>query len=396
MDYFFFRNLFKRTSCLSVILALLVSPAVLAQNFITVKGDVLDAETKEPLSYATVSLAKFPIGVVTGQKGEFTFYVPAKNATDTLVISMLGYEQYKLPVKIADRHSSFLLNPKPMELAEVTVTGISAKEIVRKAFKKVSKNYPSKPYLFSAHLQEFIREGSLYVRAFEAAVTIHNDSYRDLNQTYSIDSIIVSQNRIDKKFWKFSGGDQAWAGSSGFNVFLTQGGIDNKATYLLEKVVYQGDSKVFIVTCEGINYKHTYHIDASSYAFTFVDHIMTTQDIDDGDPKKIRLDMLEFKQSIMFSKIDGLYYPFLISKQKTGQHRQGLVPLYTKTTITQMLVTSIKPDAGASPFKRKTQFTAQDAYFTKTPKMKKWKHFNALPNSEVRQEALRQLEVENL
>ena len=73
----------------------LISVAVLVQmSFLSlsqeriIKGKVLDAQTKEPLAFATVSIKGGTSGVVSNFFGEFELSLESPDLSDSLLISM--------------------------------------------------------------------------------------------------------------------------------------------------------------------------------------------------------------------------------------------------------------------------------------------------------------------
>lgn len=93
-----------------------------AQSF---KGKIIDATTKETLSFANVVLLQavdsaFVTGTVSGDDGTFSLVPPAKKSI--LRISLIGYETYTEPFH-SQNQSIIALNPKQEMLSEVVVTG---------------------------------------------------------------------------------------------------------------------------------------------------------------------------------------------------------------------------------------------------------------------------------
>lgn len=64
---------------------------------ISFSGIIQDAHTKEPVSFASVYFTHSGIGKTTDSAGNFTFYI-SKFVKDTLVVSYIGYELYKVPI----------------------------------------------------------------------------------------------------------------------------------------------------------------------------------------------------------------------------------------------------------------------------------------------------------
>jgi hypothetical protein len=73
---------------------ILLSSLAVAQD-ITISGRVTDAETKEPLPFASVWIKSKTIGTITNAQGDFDFHIPAEFRNETLVISMLGYNDFE-------------------------------------------------------------------------------------------------------------------------------------------------------------------------------------------------------------------------------------------------------------------------------------------------------------
>jgi Family of unknown function (DUF5686)/CarboxypepD_reg-like domain len=69
---------------------------VVAQG-VSFTGIIQDAHTKEPVSYASVYFKRSGVGKTSDSSGKFSFYI-SNFTKDTLVVSYVGYELYKIPV----------------------------------------------------------------------------------------------------------------------------------------------------------------------------------------------------------------------------------------------------------------------------------------------------------
>lgn len=371
------------------------SSVAIAQEYVCVNGNLLDEETKKPLSLATVTLAVSPLGVVTGEKGEFVFYVSSKVVHDTLVIRMPGYEELRLPVKEAQARKEFLLKPKSIPIEEVAVVAITAKKILNSAFKNVKKNYPDKPFLLSCDFQEYICEGDRYVRALEASSSLYDkSSFSWSDELLEIDSVSLSANRIAEKHLPLLFKDQIMSAYVRFGILLNYGKVYNDAAYSVEQVFWDGNDKVYEVVCKGKTYREVYRINASDYAIIFWEYQQIVPSINDSETKDVWRDYLKYYNTISFRKVDGYYYPLIITCNLTLRQHKGKdnpVALYTHTNISQLLVTKVETNVSKRIANKKRKL--EDAYYTKAPRRETWRHYNSLPNSDVRQAALRQLEL---
>ncbi len=84
-----------------------ISSAALGQT-LSISGKIIDGHTKEPVSYASVYFARSGVGKTSDSAGNFSFFF--NNFTkDTLIVSYIGFELYKMPV-------SQLMNDKPFTI----------------------------------------------------------------------------------------------------------------------------------------------------------------------------------------------------------------------------------------------------------------------------------------
>lgn len=87
----------------------------------SLKGRVVDAETLEPLLFATVFISNSSIGTSTNKKGEFELSIPEGN--HELVISYIGFQpfSYSISTKVLRSFYEFRILPEIVELEESEV-----------------------------------------------------------------------------------------------------------------------------------------------------------------------------------------------------------------------------------------------------------------------------------
>ena len=98
-------------------------------------------ENKQPLPYSTIRIMNRKIGCLSDSTGRFSLHVKGLNdKNDTLLISYLGYETKKIPLRQLREEAplSFELSPAPTMLKEVSV--YPGKKNKTKT-KKKGKNY---------------------------------------------------------------------------------------------------------------------------------------------------------------------------------------------------------------------------------------------------------------
>ncbi|MEO6490066.1 MAG: DUF5686 family protein [Ferruginibacter sp.] len=93
----------KRFSRLIIALTSLILPAALIAQLTPVSGIIVDAHTKEPVGFASVYMSVGRNGMTTDSAGRFSIHVnQSPNANDTLVVTYVGYQPYKMPAVMID------------------------------------------------------------------------------------------------------------------------------------------------------------------------------------------------------------------------------------------------------------------------------------------------------
>lgn len=111
-----------------LLIALFFYPAVLQAQF---RGEVRDAQTREPIPFAYVHLAEINRTATADKDGIFSFQnVPS--GTYTLSIHRIGYKTYTSQIRVEDESNLtdpvlFLLTPESVMSKEITVTGQAEK-----------------------------------------------------------------------------------------------------------------------------------------------------------------------------------------------------------------------------------------------------------------------------
>jgi len=150
------------------------------QNFISIKGKVVDAETGTPLVFASVSVTETNVGIITNIDGEFTLKISESLASKDLEISYLGYKNKVIPVSQMKNNgfkNIISMETAPIPIKEIIVKPLNPEEIVGKAIDRIGKNYESIPNLMTAFYRETIRKNRTYVSIGEAVVEIFKAPY---------------------------------------------------------------------------------------------------------------------------------------------------------------------------------------------------------------------------
>jgi hypothetical protein len=154
---------------------MMASPAT-GQEILTIQGTVTDHRTAASLPYASITLLHRPIGTICNLDGMFDLHIPASSQNDTLQVSMIGYESYRIVVKKIKNESLIIrLKAAAKYLEEVVIEDtITAELILKRALKRYKQNYAIAPFTTEGFYREVQRSDNKYVSLLECAVTVFN------------------------------------------------------------------------------------------------------------------------------------------------------------------------------------------------------------------------------
>src|SRR5674476_1446996 len=149
------------------------------QNLITIKGKVIDAESRAPLVFATVAVKETNVAIVTNIDGEFTLKIGDLSTSKTLEVSYVGYKNKSILLSELKENGKNIiaLEAAPIPIKEIVVKPLDPVSVVAKAIENIGKNYESVPNLMTAFYRETIRKNRTYVSIGEAAVEIFKAPY---------------------------------------------------------------------------------------------------------------------------------------------------------------------------------------------------------------------------
>lgn len=157
----------------------------ISQNYITVKGVVIDENTNQRISYVSISILNKPVGVISNENGEFVFKIPNTFITEDLCISILGYESYIKKVSDFSENTYYTikLKTKKYNIEEITVEGkkkhLSPTKIVQQSLENIESNYPTKPLIYQGYYREYLKQGNKnYLNLLEAAIMIKDKGFK--------------------------------------------------------------------------------------------------------------------------------------------------------------------------------------------------------------------------
>jgi hypothetical protein len=150
------------------------------QTMITIKGKVVDAESRNPLVFATVAVMETNVAIVTNIDGEFTLKIGETVTSKNLEVTYLGYKNKVIPIsELKDNGGKNVieLEAAPIPIKEIVVKPLDPTDIVKKAIQSIGRNYEGEANLMTAFYRETIRKNRTYVSIGEAVVEIFKAPY---------------------------------------------------------------------------------------------------------------------------------------------------------------------------------------------------------------------------
>ena len=142
---------------------LIIHSAWSQETTVRINGSVSDAQSRTPLSGATITIRTRGLEVISNDEGEFQFSVPREALMDSLEISHLGYKTARKRLADIRQGENFMLLHYSIELRGVTIT---------------SRNFAIKDIDRSLR----VIRGSLYAFATETTNGLYNLFLSDLEE----------------------------------------------------------------------------------------------------------------------------------------------------------------------------------------------------------------------
>jgi hypothetical protein len=144
----------------------------------SISGLVVDAETGDPLPFATLGLKHAGKGTVTNSTGEFGLKISPENYTDTLSVSYLGYFARDIPIKQSlGNIFRIAMNREFISIPAIIIKNQIPQEIIYKTLKSIPHNYGTTPAMLTAFYREGVLRKDKLQTYSEAILDIYKSSY---------------------------------------------------------------------------------------------------------------------------------------------------------------------------------------------------------------------------
>jgi hypothetical protein len=160
------------------------------ERVIVISGTITDAATHKPIPAVNIQLKNSNTGTVTNNLGAFTFKIPRQFATDSILISCIGYRSMVRSFSENMPELDITLEPAIISLPEVAVHVRNGLDILRSAIAAIPLNYDTTDTRMTAFYREDIH--------FNNDTLNYNESVLDIFKTFRIDKEYKDQVRIVK------------------------------------------------------------------------------------------------------------------------------------------------------------------------------------------------------
>jgi hypothetical protein len=176
---FTYKHFIAFKSFLTICLLSVIAAAYGQQSVIS--GKVIDEDDEEPLPFATIGVEGTTRGVISNTIGEFDLHYDQSTGSESMVIQMLGYEDYRVPISsLGQGVNIFRLKKMAIQLKEVIIVdSLTGGEIMQIALERIEYNYPSTPYNMEGFYRDLKKVDDQYVSLLEAAFNIYDKDYTE-------------------------------------------------------------------------------------------------------------------------------------------------------------------------------------------------------------------------
>jgi hypothetical protein len=386
-------------------------------KIINFRGKIIDREEKEVLPYTSIAVLKKNIGTISNSDGEFELKIPDTMIDDTVVISCLGYKQYRMSVnKITEEAVTYYLQPTTFQLKEIRVTYIDPQDILSRILSKISLNYPRNPEIMTSFYREVLKQDNNYIDVAEAILEIRKSPY---DNSFSEDKVKYIKGRKSLNVKPFQ-----------FVDFKIQGGpyyitkLDVVKTldsfldpefrefykYSLDEIVEFDNRDTYVVRFkpkEKVDYpcyQGKLYVDMSSFALVHAEFELSRsglkfahESLIKKKPKDFYVRPIQVNYQVSYRRAEGKWH--LSNAQASINFRVKSKKDKINSvfhSISELLITDFKADDGTH-FKRNELFSPKDIFTEIVTNYDEafWGDYNTIKPSEALRDALNKYYQQN-
>jgi hypothetical protein len=370
---------------------------------ILISGKVVDKETKEPLTYASIGIKGKSNSTISNQVGEFDFHVPIELRNNFIVINMLGYKKYEAPIwSILDIKPLIIeMEKSPYQLDEVVISdSLRGGDVLQIALSRIEQNYPMTPYLMYGFYRDLKKVGGTYISLLEAAVKIYDENYEEpRNKNKLRERVALEEVRrsigYGSKFTNYFDQDNLLEvlllhNSVRYRHFPHEQSFYDEITRLKDS--YYDGQEIYILSHKG-DYQLTVYVEKSTYAII---HIEYEEKLDDRLQKKRGMisKLVSSKRVNDFKQFDGKYYiNYMSVDSKVNWYDIDTEELKFETELQQsLMINEVLPNA-VSRINSNQKMKAYGLHYQDPPYNKEfWDNYNTIKESPLDRKIIEDLE----
>jgi len=151
-------------------------------DVLVISGVLRDAQSKERVANAAISVPGTGIGTVSNSDGEFILKIPGTATAKKFIVSHISFVTKEVSVEsTTSANKTIFLEPQILQLSSIRAIPSDALGIVKLAYEKIRQNYSQSPNMMKAFYRESIRQRRDYISITEALVDIYKTSYSNNN-----------------------------------------------------------------------------------------------------------------------------------------------------------------------------------------------------------------------
>lgn len=330
------------------------------KSYTEYKGKVMDIDTREPLVFVNLMVKSTNVSTISNTEGEFILKVTNSMNDETVVVSLLGYNQHELKLRIlAGGNGDIFLSKRITQLSEVNLTAFkSAAALVRKVFADKFNNTLDQSVLMTAFYRETIKKRNRNVSLTEAVVYVYKQPYSSARK----DMITLHKarkntdyRRLDTVTLKLQGGpfSAVYVDIMKYPEYIFTDTTLGLYNFTFDMPSTVNDRPVYVVKFKqrkavfGPGYQGKLYIEAESlalvsatYALNIVDSKMASELFVRKKPRDVDVTVLQAAYRVDYREKDGKWYYGYGSVQlafKVNKKRKLFNSVYTLSS--EMAVT---------------------------------------------------------
>jgi hypothetical protein len=379
--------------------------------YLTIAGKVVEKDTNDPVSWASVSLFGKAIGTISNVDGDFEIKIADSLRVDTVVFSCLGYKQQKFRAEtLIQDNLRVYMQPVPIKLSEVKVTAVDPELVIEKMLGKVSQNYTGAPVIMTSFYREVLKQDKDYINVSEAVMEILKASYEDPNKEDRVKFIKGRKSPDVRPFqwvdFKIQGGPYYITKLDVIKTMDTFLDPEFRSyyRYSVEQVIDYNDRDTYVIRFkpkEKVNYpcyEGKLFVDMDSYALVHAEFGLgrvglkfARKSLIKKKPKNFNVRPLDVNYEVTYRNFDGKWY-FNTAKTsvkfRVRSKNDNINSIFHSTS--DLLVTDLRKDDGVR-YKKNELFSPKDIFTDIIVGYDKdfWGDYNIIQPSEDLRKALK-------